>query len=352
MRSKRGAYFAGTAILGAAFLFVGGCGYKDLPVPHDSVVPKAIEDLRYTVEDKGVKLTWTYPLETIRGDDMVAISSFDLYRAEVSAADYCPTCPVPFGEPIAVPGGMTLVEGQRRTAEYSTSMLRSGYKYFFKVSARNNWWAAGADSNIVTFVWHEPAGAPRGLKAAADDSSVALSWQPVTSLKDGSALQAPVKYQVYKGAGGGGLEKLGVPLSTASYVDAEVVNGTEYRYQVQTLLTIGEDLVAGGMTDEVSVTPYDRVPPAVPTGVAVIQTSGGVKVIWEGSREDDLAGYTVYRKGKGQDFKLLGMVKAPYTIYEDATAGDGSGYRYAVTAVDGAVPPNESNKSKEAAIRH
>lgn len=352
MRSMRGVYFAGTVILGTTFLLAGGCGYKNLPVPPESVVPKAIEDLRYSVEDKGVQLTWTYPVETIQGDDIIALSTFDLYMAEVAVEDYCPTCPIPFGEPIEVPGGMTLVEGQRRTAEYNTAMLRSGHKYFFKVSARTNWWAAGADSNIITFVWHEPAAAPKGLKAAADDSSVALSWQPVTTLKDGTTPDAPIKYQVLRGVGAGGFEKLGKPLTTTSFVDSEVTNGTEYRYQVQSILTLGDDTVGGGLTEEIAATPYDRTAPAVPTGVNVIQTSGGVKVIWEGSREEDLAGYRVYRKAKGQkDFKLLGTVEAPYTIYEDTTAGDGAGYRYVVSAIDNAVPPNESKKSKEAATR-
>ena len=56
---------AGTLLLGASFLFSGGCGYKDLPVAPDSVVPEPISELLYKVNDKGLQLTWSYPIKTI-----------------------------------------------------------------------------------------------------------------------------------------------------------------------------------------------------------------------------------------------------------------------------------------------
>ena len=56
--------------MGASLLVVGGCGYKDHPVPPATVVPEAIADLRYETDEKGVTLTWSYPMETIRGTEI------------------------------------------------------------------------------------------------------------------------------------------------------------------------------------------------------------------------------------------------------------------------------------------
>ena len=50
-----------------AALLVGGCGYKTMPVPPQEIVPTAITDLRYELDEKGVTLTWTYPAEDREG---------------------------------------------------------------------------------------------------------------------------------------------------------------------------------------------------------------------------------------------------------------------------------------------
>ena len=36
----------------------------------------------------GVRLSWSYPVKTIKGTDIVDISSFDLYRAVIPLSDY------------------------------------------------------------------------------------------------------------------------------------------------------------------------------------------------------------------------------------------------------------------------
>ena len=153
---------AGALLFTGTLFLVAGCGYKTAPVPPDSIVPKAINDLRYSVSEKGVTLNWTFPKETIRGTDLTDISTFDVYRAVVPLNDYCPTCPIPFNEPIQVAGGLVDPESNRQ-GTYETSLLRSGHKYFFKVHARTSWWAASPDSNIVSFIWHTPAKGPEGV---------------------------------------------------------------------------------------------------------------------------------------------------------------------------------------------
>ena len=262
MKIGYGARAAGSVFLLTALLTVGGCGYKSEPVPPESVVPKAIDDLRYSIDDSGVRLTWSYPVKTIKGTDIADISSFDIYRAVLPLSDICATCPIPFGEPIEIPGGVTSEEGRRRTAEYRTSLLRSGHKYYFKVRSRNSWWADSANSNVVSFLWHIPAAAPEELAAAADDSRISLSWKPVAALIDGSAADGDITYQVLRSQGGKEFEQLAASISQPQYVDSKVINGQKYFYKVQSQLNVQGNVVNGGMSEVVSSSPIDKTPPS------------------------------------------------------------------------------------------
>lgn len=339
--------------LGASVLVSGGCGVKTPPAPPATVVPKAIDDLRFSVESDLVRMTWSYPLKTIKGLDITEVSSFQLYSAEIVMEDYCPTCPVPFDDPIEVDGGLTVVDGKRRIASYDYDMLRPGHKYFFKVKSQTGWWATSADSNIITFIWHVPPVAPTGFSASGQDSGVELSWTPVTIRNDGEPVTTDVLYQVLRSKGGSTFTNIGKPVESAEYNDRNVVNGKTYSYQVQSILRFDEDLVYGGVSDEVTVTPVDTTPPPVPENVMAFETSGGIRVVWDASTAEDAAGYKIFRRQADSGaFTLVGKVKVPNTTFVDSKAKEGELYYYTVSAFDSIAPPNESGRSKEATPRY
>lgn len=341
------------AAVGALLLFANGCGYKNAPIPPESVVPKPIADLMYKTDENGVKLSWFYPVETIKGEELDDISSFELYRAEVDLEDYCSTCPIPFGEPIKLGGGIPMDGEERRKATHEDSLLRAGYKYFFKIRSRTSWWADSADSNIVSFVWFTPAMGPEGVTVTAQDRQVALAWQPVTTLIDGSETEMAMKYQILRRTDKSGYQLLGEPVAATEYLDHKVANGVQYFYTIQSMMVLQDELVSGERSKELAVTPVDLTPPSAPRGVTVVRTGVGNKIFWERNREDDLGGYKVYRRaGKNKKFKLQGTVDSAYTIFVDAKADEGVRYSYTVTAIDKAIPPNESSKSKEATPRY
>ncbi len=345
-------HVAGAILLTGTLFLAGGCGYKTDPVPPDSIVPQAIEDLRYSVSEKGVTLTWTFPKETIKGTDLTDISTFDVYRAVVPLNDYCPTCPIPFSEAIQIAGGVVDPE-ESRQGTYETALLRSGHKYFFKVNARTSWWAASADSNIISFVWHIPAKGPEGLTAKAADSSAAISWPPVTKLMDGQDVAYPMMYQVQRSRDNAGFKNIGAATAETKFVDSALNNGETYYYKVQSILMVGDNAVSGGLSDAVSITAIDQTPPGPPTGITVVQTATGNKIFWDKSREADVKGYRVYRRsGAEKVSKQIGDVSGVYSIFEDTDASAGGSYYYSVTAYDQAEKPNESDKSQEASIRH
>lgn len=345
-------HVAGAILLTGTLFLAGGCGYKTDPVPPDSIVPQAIEDLRYSVSEKGVTLNWTFPKETIRGTDLSDIATFDVYRAVVPMNDYCPTCPIPFGESIQVAGGVVDPEADR-LGTYETALLRSGHKYFFKVNARTSWWAASADSNIISFVWHIPAKGPQGLTAKAADSSATISWQPVTTLMDGQNVTYPMLYQVQRSKDNKGFKNIGEAKAGTTFVDSALNNGETYYYKVQSILMVDGNSVSGGISESVGIAAIDRTPPAPPIGITVVETATGNKVFWDKSRETDVKGYRVYRRsGAAKTSKRIGDVSGVYSIFEDKNISAAGSYYYSITAYDQAEPPNESEKSQEASIRH
>lgn len=344
---------AGLAVLGIFLLLPSGCGFKNAPIPPQSVVPTPINDLLYQTNEKGVRLSWSYPVETINGSPLENIASFALYQAEIPLEDYCGTCPVPFGEPLQIDGGSPIDGKVRKKADYELTLLRPGYKYFVKVRSRSSWWADSADSNIVSFVWYQPAAAPQGVTATPGDGQISLSWQPVTVLTDGSPVPMAMQYRVLRSPNDQDFEPLGKPVATANYVDRRVQNGLRYFYTIQSMMVFKDALINGGISEAVSATPVDLVPPASPLAVTVVRTGVGTKIFWERSDAADIGGYRIYRRTADQDnYELLGEVGQEYTLFVDTKAKEDVRYYYAITAIDRATPPNESNKSKEATLRH
>ncbi len=353
MKNVSGARIAGFGIV-AGTLLLGGCGYKNNPVPPESVVPVAIEDLRYRLDETGVTLTWTYPGKTISGLDLAEVSTFDLYRAVVDLDDVCANCPVPFDpEPINVDGGVTSLDGEkRRLATYKSALLRPGNKYYFKVQSRTSWWASSADSNIVSFVFQVPPKKPMDVTVEDAAGAVALKWSPVTSLVDGSEVTGAVTYKVMRSEGGDDFEILRENVAATGVVDKNVSVGKTYFYKVQSSILFKENPVAGGVSKVVSISPKDVTPPAVVGGVKTVKTAKGIKIFWDRSGEKDLAGYNVYRKsGTSEKYELVGTVLAIYTTFEDKQVPVGERVFYSVSAFDRSLPPNEGPKSKPVTTR-
>lgn len=327
---------------------LSGCGYKTMPVPPAEIVPASITDLRYELNDKGVDLYWSYPAKTVRGEDLTDVSSFDLYRAVVPADSYCDTCPIPFGEqPISIAGGAVTGDSSRE-ATYTSTLLRPGHLYFFKVRSKSGWWAESGDSNIVSFMWDMPPKAPENLAAKASDGQITLHWDRVQNHIDGSEITELVKYQIYRSMGGGPFEPAGELHGDVRFEDIQVVNGRNYSYKVQAVTMYQKGQVAGGSSDVVKVVPIDMTPPAVPAGIEVIRTPTEVKVIWDSVADEDIKGYRIYRRLEGETNPvMIGEVEVPYTLFRDQNLPNAQDWFYSISAFDKSTPANESELSVE-----
>ncbi|MCK9173661.1 MAG: hypothetical protein M0O96_00055 [Desulforhopalus sp.] len=334
---------AACIVAGATTLLLSGCGYKDDPVPPQSVVPLAIENLRYVINDKGAELSWSYPSKTLKGAPLEDISSFELFSTGVPMDEYCKTCPIPFGKPQALPGGAVYDGNQLRSGAYQAGGLTSGYRYFFKIRSKDSWFAESPDSNIVTFVYSIPPAAPSSLRADTGDGEVSLHWAAVKILQDGARLPAPVQYQVMRSTGGA-LSPIGQLQDGLSWKDTTVNNGGKYRYAVRSVIDFDGSLVPSLDSATVSVSPVDATAPEAPSHVQVVAMTQGVKVFWVSSDSSDLAGYRIYRSGTGKNYKLVGKMDATATLFNDSEADANSSWYYVITAVD--KIGNESNRSQ------
>jgi fibronectin type 3 domain-containing protein len=92
----------------------------------------------------------------------------------------------------------------------------------------------------------------------------------------------------------------------------------------------------------------DIFPPARPTGLTALYTSGAVELVWTANSEKDLAGYYVYRRENGEKPKKLNEELLQTPILRDASVEPGHTYFYQVTAVD--LSKNESQPSGEVEV--
>ncbi|MHB8809743.1 MAG: fibronectin type III domain-containing protein [Desulfobulbaceae bacterium] len=333
-------------------MLLGGCGLKTMPVPPQEIVPAPITDLRYELDEQGVTLSWTYPAKTVRGEDVSEITSFDLYRAVVPAESYCDTCPIPFGEPIQIPGGV-VPGGKPKTATYTSTLLRPGHIFLFMVRSRSGWWAESGDSNVISFLWNIPPAAPGQLSAQNTGNGISLSWQPVTAHPDGSIIREPVKYQVYRGQAGGPFAPLAGLQEKAAYTDTQVEAGRTYQYKVQAVTVYEKGQVGGGVTEPVSAVAVDRTAGAAPDGVTAVRTAAGVKVLWNAVPDSAVQGYRVYRRLPDEkQATLVGEVSVPGTLFDDQSPPQAEKWFYSVTSIDDARPANESGPSAEVEVRN
>ena len=342
-------FTAVTVFLLITLLF--GCGRKTALVPPQKLVPVAINDLRYVLDENGVTLKWSYPAEMENGDELQAIESFEVQRAVIPVDEFCEGCPVQYEEPVEIDGGRLPASGDTRTAAYTEGYLQSGYRYLYKVRARAGWWYPSGDSNVVSFVWTVLPKIPQGLQLEPGDRTITLIWEPVKENIEGKPLEDSARYQVYRKSGNEDFAALGEPVQEAKVIDAGLVNGRLYFYKVRALVTYADTLQAGGDSQVVSGEPRDLTPPPQPQHLVAVEIPVGIKLAWQAVGTDDLEGYRIYRREEGSVApELLREVGPDQNQYVDQSMTAGRKWFYSVTSIDTAQPVNESLPAEEAVI--
>ena len=136
-------------LAGPSFLWIG-CGKKGPPRPPRLLLPPAVQDLAFTVQNGMVELTWTV-VGTV-GRSASSPAAVKVFRSRMSAVEAgCENCPVRY----TVSGDIPI---QKKRSEKSapirmsyTESVEPGYRYIFKVIVYDEEGRGSQDSNIVRF---------------------------------------------------------------------------------------------------------------------------------------------------------------------------------------------------------
>jgi len=222
-----------------------------------------------------------------------------------------------------VSGGPYTQVGSTAATSFVNTGLADGTKYFYVVIAVDTAGHSTA-SNQATATPEAAVEAPvppAGLKAAAGNAQVTLTW---------SASSGATSYVVERGTASGGPYSAIATATTTTYVNTALTNGTPYYYVVAAKNSAGESAVSAQAT----ATPEAAVTiPAAPKGLAASAGSAQVGLTWTLS-----AGATDYH------VKRATVSGGPYTViaepatasYVDPGLANGTIYYFVVSAVNSA----------------
>jgi hypothetical protein len=354
-------------------LALGACGRKGPPLPPGSRVPQPVSEITGLIEEDGsVRLSWRNPSRRTDNARLRDLVIERLYRAEDAGvgepkpallsrgrvAGYAeiltirfplPSTSSPPPPPPPLPPGV-VVDGDRVRVS-DRAGLTAGRRYTYVVIAEDSRGRESAPSARVALKMIAPAELPAAPTAHAGEGEVRLAWTPPTRLADGGAMSGTLTYEVLRAPEPDAplVSITPVPLPEPTFTDRGAANDHTYAYAVRTIRTEGTTTVRGRPSERVTATPRDVTPPSPPRNLVAIPSVGTVRLRWDPSPEADVARYIVYRAPSGGELARIGSVETNSTVFVDVNLGTGT-YRYAVTAIDGALTPNESTRSNEVTV--
>jgi len=331
--------------LAGLIVLFAGCGRKgplEKPVP---IVPVTVGD--FHVQQQGNKLYfhWTNPVTDERGYDL------EVVRTEIRVLELKNKAEVGkvqaqflrYARPVEVmfPGRLMIGKDQAVLTLNLEEVADRQLFFGVRVKGRKGTWSAF--SNLEKIEPVPVPGPPDNLQAEMAGAEVILSWKAPEKMIDGKSVPGLLAYNVYR-AENGAFKKLNpTPVLDTRYEDKNVEFGRTYRYLVRALLS-SHPKAESDDSEVVSFTPVDKIPPASPEGLQAFRSSEGVVLSWLPNKENDLAGYRVYRAREGEEKVLLTPELLQQVSFTDSVVEKNLVYEYSITAVD--TNQNESIPAK------
>ncbi len=298
-----------------AALAAAGCGYVGEPLPPLANIPARVSDLTAVQRGGHILAQFTLPPLTTEGATIRSTLELDLRIGESEA---------PFRDEEwaaharKVPGGS--VSGVTAKFEIPSAEWK-GKQVLVAVRTMGNNGKPSGWSNFVAVPVVDPPETPANLKAEAVAAGVALTWNAQGS-----------QFRVFRRTGTGDPETVAT-VEQPTWTDPATQYGQRYTYQVQTILTLGQNREAQSeLSTAAEITPEDRFPPAAPAGLRATASPNSVELSWDPNTEADLAGYRLYRSLPGGQMEKIADLTVP--AYSDHNLDRDKTYRYEVSAVD------------------
>lgn len=310
-------------VLAAAM--AAGCGYSGDPLPPLANVPSKVADLTATQRGNRIVARFTVPKVTTEG---IAIKKDLKIDLRIGPA------PTPFREDLWAEGATPVPAGpiENGVVTYEIpSAAWTGKEAVLGVRVTGSNGKQSAWSNLAVVPVVAPLETPTSVRAENTAQGVRLTWQA-----------AGMDFRIFRRSGDENFAGVG-DVPQPPWTDTSTEFGKSYVYRIQTFAKLADNREAeSDSSQEVSITPEDQFPPAVPGGLRATTTSNSVELTWESNTEADLAGYRIYRAMPGGAFEKIADL-ATLPTYSDRAVEQGKRYQYAVSSVD--QSGNESPRS-------
>ena len=284
---------------------------------------------------------------------LLDLSGFHVYRARETFADFCLTCPRSYELLFDYEYGPRGQRPEKRSYYYRDTAVKPGIVYMYRLRAYNATGAAGPYADALDVHYDVAPQAPRDFQLERRNKLVALSWQPVGALADGRAAGDVSGYTIYRRVEKGAYEFVNVPwFKEVVFEDIPPDYDTVYYYTVRAVRTREQTIIESDACPEIRLEYFDITPLAAPRFLTAIAQPGGILLKWLANSEKGFAGYHVYRRTAGGEFKRLNAVLLQTNSWLDTTAVKGQAYEYAVSSVDDAQRANDSSPSEPEYIRY
>lgn len=324
----------------AACLLVG-CGTPGVPLPPSLHLAAPVADLVAQRTGDRVELHFTLPRRNTEKLLLTDTLSVTLCRQQpgqscqpIAHLGFAPGVSASYVDPLPA----DLASGPARLIQYAVELPnRSGH-------------SAGLSNLVVVLAGKAPAPV-HPLHTALRKDGVVLSWQseeasvqPPPAIRLNRQLLNPPAHVASGALLSAAPEPLEQTLTAADLghvLDTHVRFGQRYQYRAQRFVSITVDgrtlELDGPWSDAVSVDVLDQFPPSVPTGLVAVasNTSGAsIDLSWQPVTDQNLAGYVVYRRQPGSDWKqVTSGFLSPAPSFHDANVQPGQSYDYSIAAV-------------------
>jgi hypothetical protein len=323
-------------VISAAVLAVG-CGVKSPPTPSSRLAPVAPAGVEVKPVAEGMLVSFNVPSAPTPSR---AVEEIRLYYGylPLTGDPACPPCPPRlrkfhrFDLNAKAKGKLNPMEGGR--FEYLDRNAPLNQEALYQVMLIDASGRASKLSPLARMPRLLPAAAPASLTAAPGDSEVILAWDEVKLSADGKSLTDLAGYIVMRKGPDGTKQLNERPLKDAALTDQTVVNGKKYSYRVHAVRKFGDKYLPGHGSPWAVATPRDMKPPSPPSDLAAASTAEGVYLRFTPSASADVAGYYVYRKGKGGAWAKISEELVVENVYVDKGVKPEKLYYYRVQAVD------------------
>jgi len=290
--------------------------------------PAPPTNVRASLGDGGVKLTWEYP--KWKGLPNDAAVRFDVYRRAGK-------------EKMERVNLMPILRSDASLKQYVDLLFSYGTEYTYSVTATDPLGWQSKPSVPITFTPQDktPPAVPAGLQTQSGESSVLLTWNMSLDLDAAG-------YNVYRATGlkeePVRLTKAVIKLDKPFYVDSTVQSYRQYFYSVTALDNANNE---SAHSNAIMAMTKDLTPPGPPSDMTFKLERRVLKLSWKPSPSMDAVGYNVYRGETLERQPLVNRDAIRATVYADSGyQGKGliPGRRFLIslTAVDSAR--NESKR--------